>query len=78
MTAIAGGLVFIGAAVLATLSLSTGLNSATGFWSTVQVPGPGAFGTYPHIERVSCIENTCFALAIAPFGRYPVSPKDLP
>ena len=65
----------VGVAVFATLSFSTGLNSATGFWSTMQVPGPSAFGTFPHIERVACIENTCLHWHRA-FGKDPVSPKD--
>jgi hypothetical protein len=68
VVAIASALLSVGVAVLATLSLSTALNSATGFWSTAAVSGPSAFGTYPEIEGVSCGGDACFALAVASSG----------
>jgi hypothetical protein len=68
VVAVVSALLSVGVAVLATLSLSTALNSATGFWSTAAVSGPRAFGTYPEIGGVSCAEDACFALAVASSG----------
>jgi hypothetical protein len=66
--AIVSAALSVGVAVLATLSLSTALNSSTGFWSTAAVSGPSAFGTFPEIGGVSCGEDACFALAVASSG----------
>jgi hypothetical protein len=65
---IVGAFLSVLVAVFATLSLSTGLNSATGFWSTAEVSGPSAFGSFSVIEHVSCAQSTCFALAPSPSG----------